>query len=57
MYIVIYHIFRQRLENIFMDEKGPHTKPDKVRGGLHGGLTNQRAKVITQAGLKLKLSN
>ena len=21
-------------------KKGPHTKPDKLRGGQHGGLTN-----------------
>ena len=25
-----------------VDKRGPHAKPDKLRGGLHGGLTNSR---------------
>ena len=30
----------------------PHSKPDKLRGGLHGGLTNSATNVTTQDGLK-----
>lgn len=38
-------------------KREPHTKPDKLRGGLCGRLTNQRPKVIPRDGLKRKLPN
>ena len=42
-----------------VEKKGPHVKPDKLRGSLHGSvaaLQTQRPKVTTEGGLKLKLS-
>ena len=40
-----------------VEEKGPHSKPDKLRGGLPGSLTNPETDSSTQDGLKLKLAN
>ena len=41
-------------------ERGPHTKPDKLRGGPPGGdggsFTNPRTKVTTQGGLDVTKS-
>ena len=28
----------------YVDKKGPHTKPDKLRGGLYSGLTNSETE-------------
>ena len=35
-----------------VDKKGPHTKPDKLKGGLRGGFTNSETKVTTWNDLK-----
>ena len=29
-------------------KKGPHSKPDKSRGGLHGGIKNSRDQKYPQ---------
>ena len=43
---------------ILLMKKGPHTKPDKLRGGLCHGLKNSRGlKLTTGDDLKLKLFN
>ena len=32
---------KNKLKNrVLWMKKGPHIKPDQLRGGLHGGLTN-----------------
>lgn len=40
-------------------KKGPHTNPDKLRGGqpCRPTLQTQRLRVITQDGLNIKIPN
>lgn len=38
-------------------DKGPCTKPYKLRGGLHGSPTDSDPKVTTQDGLNLQIPN
>ena len=40
----------------YVDKKGPHTKPDILRGGLHGGLTNSETKRNHIEGSEIKPS-
>ena len=49
LYIVLFNNFFLHGINVefvayYVGEKGPRTKPDKLRGGLHGGLTNSETK-------------
>ena len=39
------HNYKINLEGgIIWTKKGSHTKPDKLKGGLHGGLTNSETE-------------